>query len=359
MKKWNVFLACLMAVSAFGFASCGEKSSNSGNSNNNSESSSGGETQQPEETQMLFDTKFEKGISVSSLLSAEQSYTTWNYSGEEYTEPFWQLGQYGDLSSTRKGYDSTKNDLSLGSELFGIPAYGITGTTEDGKHTLTNQSGSKFMSIDTKNGAVNLTVDTTKEYINQETGALQKRVNGEDWVHMILSQQCGTVYLDQVDSFVMELDFTLTTNEILDTSIGAAQFQWIFSVKDAESVIGDYFWFNVCLFDNRYENFPGTQMYDSGKADATGKFIYAPTGKDLFGETGGKVEVGKTYHVVLDLKAHMQNAFNIAKGKGALAQSEWKNMRINGFNLGWEVSNLAKVGVEISNLALKKVDKAM
>ena len=357
MKKASMILAALMVLSSFSFTACdlGMFSSSESSSGNIPESSN---STPATETQMLFDTKFEKGISVSSLLSGEQSYTTWNYTNEGFVEPFWSLGQYGDLSTTRKGYDSTKNDLSLGSELFGIPAYGITGKTEDGKHTLTNQSGSKFISVDTTSGTVELKVDSTKEYVNQATGTLQKRVDGEDWIHMILSQQCGTVYLDQVDSFVMELDFKLTQEEILDNSIGAAQFQWIFSVKDAESRLGDYYWFNVCLFDNRYDVFPGTQMYDGGKADSTGKFIYAPTGTELFGESGGKVEVGKTYHVTLDLKAYMKQAFDIAKSKGALAESEWKNMRVNGFNIGWEVSNLAKVGVEISNLALKKVDKA-
>jgi len=356
MKKTSIFLAVLTSLSMFNFAACdlGKTSEESGA---NSESVNSESNVTPTETQMLFDTKFEKGISVSSLLSGEQSYTTWNYTEEGFVEPFWSLGQYGDLSSTRAGYDATKNDLSLGSDLFGIPAYGITGKTEDGKHTLTNQSGSKFMSVDTASGTVALKVDSTKEYVNQTTGKMQKRVEGEDWIHMILSQQSGTVYLDQVDSFVMELDFTLTQEEILDNSIGAAQFQWIFSVKDAESRLGDYYWFNVCLFDNRYDVFPGTQMYDGGKADATGKFIYAPTGTELFGESGGKVEVGKTYHVTLDLKTYMKQAFDMAKSKGALVESEWKNMRVNGFNIGWEVSNLAKVGVEISNLALKKVDK--
>ncbi len=356
MKKTSIFLAALMAASALSFTACDFGMFSSGESNESGGSESVNNT--PTETQMLFDTKFEKGVSVSSLLSGEQSYTTWNYTNEGFTEPFWMLGQYGDLSSTRTGYDATKNDLSLGSELFGIPAYGITGKTADGKHTLTNQSGSKFMSVDTVSGTVQLTVDSTKEYVNQTTGLAQKRVDGEDWIHMILSQKAGTVYLDQVESLIMELDFKLMEEEIFDTSIGAAQFQWIFNVKDAESRIGDYYWFNVCLFDNRYDVFPGTQMYDSGKADATGKFIYAPTGTQLFGESGGRVEVGKTYHITLDLKTYMKEAFEIAKSKGALAESEWENMRLNEFNIGWEVSNLAKVGVEISNIALKKVEKA-
>jgi hypothetical protein len=41
-----------------------------------------------------------------------------------------------------------------------------------------------------------------------------------------------------------------------------------------------------------------------------------------------------------------------------LEQSELKHMQINSFNLGWEVSNLSNVGVEISGLSFMKVDKA-
>jgi hypothetical protein len=109
-------------------------------------------------------------------------------------------------------------------------------------------------------------------------------------------------------------------------------------------------------FDYYYDVFPGTQLYDGGKADSTGKFIYAPTGKELFPQSGGKVEVGTTYHVKIDLKKYMKEAFDIAKSKGALEESEWKNMAVNGFNIGWEVSNLAKVGVKIENMSLRVVE---
>ena len=98
------------------------------------------------------------------------------------------------------------------------------------------------------------------------------------------------------------------------------------------------------------------KLYDGGKADATGKFIYAPKGDELFPETGGKVEIGKTYHVRIDLKEYMKAAFDLAQSKGALAQSEWENMAVNGFNIGWEVSNLAKVGVKIENMSLRVVE---
>lgn len=307
------------------------------------------------EKDILFDRNFENGIKISSLNSHQVGYTWWQYGATDVSEPFWSLGQYCDLSTTRANYDSTKNDLSLGNELFEIPAYGIQGQDGD-YYTLTNASGSKYISVNTKTGECNLNIDTTKEYINQQTGDPVVRKNGEDWVHMIIQQTPGVVYLDQVESFIMELDFTITENIEYDNSIGASQFQWVFTVHDKASVLGDYMWFNVTLFDNRFEIFPGTQLYDGGKADSTGKFIYAPKGDELFPETGGKVEVGKTYHVRIDLKEYMKAAFDLAQSKGALAQSEWENMAVNGFNIGWEVSNLAKVGVKIENMSLRVVE---
>ena len=53
---------------------------------------------------------------------------------------------------------------------------------------------------------------------------------------------------------------------------------------------------------------------------------------------------------------YMKEAFELAKEKGALKESEWKDMAVNGFNIGWEVSNLAKVGVKIENMSLKVVE---
>jgi hypothetical protein len=167
--------------------------------------------QQLVERELLFDKNFEQGIKISNLNSHQVGYTWWTYGEAGGDEPYWSLGQYCDLSTTRPNYDATKNDLSLGNELFDIPAYGITGTDGD-YFTLTNASGSKYISVNPKTGTYNLNVDTTKEYVNQETGTPVIRQNGEDWVHMIIQQTPGVVYLDQVESFIMELDFTITEN---------------------------------------------------------------------------------------------------------------------------------------------------
>ncbi len=347
MKKRTVFICVLLslALSLFGCDSGAGTKEPPDNS---------GTTPEPSEAkELLFDTSFSEGVSVTGLNSQEVTRTTWKYGDSNAAqEPFWTLGQYCDLSATRAGYDSSRNDLSLGT-IFEDPK-GITGTDGD-FFTLTNVSGSKEIKVNPLTGAVKLNVDTRKEYCEQSTGEIVPRKNGEDWVHMILQPAQGikdVVWLSKTESFALSLDFTLDACNVLDSSIGADQFQWIFTVHDEKSEIGEYFWFLVTLFDNRYEIFPGTQAFDSGKDDATGQFMYAPTGTELFGETGGKVEVGKKYSVSLNLKEHMKKAFEIAQSKGALKNSKWEDLTVKNFNIGWEVSNVSQAGVTIENMSL-------
>ena len=305
----------------------------------------------------LSDTDFAQGLSVSGLQSGNVSRTWWKYQGkaDASVQPYWELGQYCDLSATRFRknadgtdawrYDSSRNDLTLGT-LFD-EGYGIEGT-EGNYETLTNQSGSKKVKVDRSSGEIQLDVDTSKEYLN-EAGQISPRVNGEDWVHLILGQSAGGLRVTEWSEIWVELDFTLTKTNILSEEGGASQFQWIFSVKDKESVIGDYFWFNLTLYDNRYPVFEGTQMYDGGKADSTGKFIYAPPSSKLY---EGSIETGKAYKIRLNIRPLLQEAFDIAKEKGALEESKFESMALNSLNIGWEVTNVAEVGVKISHLSL-------
>lgn len=308
-----------------------------------------------ETREILSDSDFIEGVKISGLESQTYAYTWWKYDGSTATkEPFWSLGQYCNLARTRDQYNSSVNDLSLGTLLE--EAKGIVGY-EDGAHTLTNVSGSKLLKITPKAGKVVLIADTSKEYVDQETGAIQPRSDGEDWVHMILSGTCEVVYPASVEALMLSLDFTVDECTVFDGTIGADQFQWIFQIRDMSSSTIDYFWFNLTFFDNRFEIFPGTQSFDGGKADATGKFIYALSGRELFGESNGKIEVGATYHVELDLKEFLHTAFLAAQSNGALLQSDWTNMAVNNFNLGWEVSNVAKVGVTLKNISVSITEK--
>jgi len=304
--------------------------------------------------EILTDTAFQNGLAISQLLSKNTATTWWKYSktADNTVQPAWSLGQYCDLSATRTDYDSTKNDLSL--DTMFDEGYGIESNIGN-IYQLTNQSGSKTVKYNKDTKAISLNADTSKEYINSD-GELRARASGEDWLHMILGQSAGGIFLNSVDEIWVDLEFTLTENTQIDTSIGASQFQWIFSIKDYESIISDYYWFNLTIFDNRFDtvDFAGTSMFDSGKADATGKYLYAPAGNKFMTEN---IEIGKSYKINLNIKPLLEEAFNQAKVKGALEQSDFENMALNSLNIGWEVSNIAKVGIDISKISLSVIDK--
>ena len=91
-------------------------------------------------------------------------------------------------------------------------------------------------------------------------------------------------------------------------------------------------------------------MFDSGKADATNKFIYSTSSDKLY---EGEIQSGKDYAVRVDIRPLLEEAFGIAKEKGALEQSEFSSMALNSLNIGWEVTHVAQMGVKLSHISLK------
>lgn len=327
------------------------------NGGHSGDSSSGDKNEYRE---ILNDPTFKKGFNVSNLKSGSVGGTWWKYSSTADTseQPAWDLAQYCDLSATRfrldgEGnelwrYNSEVNDLSLATMFE--EGKGIEGK-EGNYFTLTNVSGSKKVLCNPNDGSIVLNVDTSKEYLG-ENGKILPRSNGEDWVHIVLGQSVGNINVSECSEIRVQMEFSLDKDELISSVGGASQFQWIFSVKDLNSAIGDYFWFNITLYDNRYAEtgFPGTSLFDGGKADSTGKYIYAPTGEQVFGE---KMQYQKKYTIDLDIRPLLEQAFNSAKEKGALKESSFESMVLNSMNLGWEVTNVSAVQVSMANLGLK------
>lgn len=352
MKLSGKILACLSVCFLFAGTACGNGGQSGGR-----EESGGTETGYRE---VLTDPTFANGFNISNLKSGEVGGTWWKYSStaDASVQPSWDLAQYCDLSSTRYRlggdgtvawrYDSSVNDISLATMFE--EGKGIEG--EEGDYfTLTNRSGSKLIKCDNKKGELILQADTSKEYLDEQ-GKISPRKQGEDWLHMVLGQSAGNTNVAACSEIRVQMEFTIDHDDLISSEGGASQFQWIFSVKDLDSAIGDYFWFNIALYDNRYADrvFPGTSMYDGGKADSTGKYIYAPSGDKVF---GGKTEYGKKYAIDLDIRPLLEEAFLSAKEKGALKESAFESMALNSMNIGWEVTNVSDVCVTIGNLGLK------
>ena len=314
------------------------------------------QTQRPA-SDVLDDPTFQRGLNIGSLNSADAASTPWLYSGvlPETTQPAWKLAQYCDLSKSRgdRGYDSSKNNLQLPT-IFDDTSnggFGIEGR-EGSYYTLTNESGSKKVLADPANGSIRLEVNTKKEYVDQSTNVPEKRVKGEDWVHLTLRQGAGGITLADHAHVYAEITVTVYDYVMYNNDIGNSQFQWIFSVKDRQSSSGDYFWCNLTFFTS---DCLGTVTeskghLDSGsKDDSTGKYIYNSSSEELGID---KIESGRTYQLKVDVKPIMERAFGMTQDAGYMETSAWENMFLSEMNLGWEVSEISKACAEISYVSL-------
>lgn len=290
--------------------------------------------------EMLADPMFENGFNLTTQVSSDPTTVPLTYQNTVTGDAQWRMSQWGVLNEAREGYDKTQHDLTLGTE-----------TKEGDAYVYSTQSGSKVVKVDPAKGEIELSVNSQKEYGNIP------RMDNEDWPHLLIEQPVGDlIFLDQMKNCYMEIEFELLKNEKSELNNSTAQFQWIFSLQNLNSNAGanvykDYMWFNVTLFDDRYELAPGTGMIDGGKADATGKYIYGPKGEYFLGDQ--RVEVGKRVHVQVDLLPEMIKAFGQAQEAGALNGSNLSDMGLGSINIGWEVPGMYDIGVKIYKLSLK------
>jgi hypothetical protein len=114
---------------------------------------------------------------------------------------------------------------------------------------------------------------------------------------------------------------------------------------------GPYFWFGVPLYDDRNRLPKSHQAKDGGKEDATGMFIYTVAGSEFATQSlhdGGCVTIEK------DLLPLMRAGLTTAWQRGFLADSQsFADYRISGMNLGWEVTGIFDVEIQLRDLSLK------
>lgn len=296
------------------------------------------------EKERMMDNGFSKGFELGAQKNTDSSVKIIDYKGNSTatlgSPTPWQLAQWGELfGDIRPSYDKTQHDLRLGNE-----------TLENGVYSLSTLSNSKKLVVVPGQGEIELHIDSTKEY-----GDLP-RSTGEDWPHLLISQPFSDlIFLDKMENFYVDIEFEMLKNVKHAKNKETAQFQWIFTIQNlnegAQSgAKKDYMWFNITYFDDRYDFAPGTSMIDSGKGDATGKFIYGPKGEKFM---PSKVEVGKKMRITYDFLPEMKAAFAAAQSNGALKGSTLSEMAIGNMNIGWEVPGLYDIGIKITKLSLK------
>lgn len=228
-------------------------------------------------------------------------------------------------------------------------------TSSDDRITYGNQG--KSIAFEPGAGGVEVRMDVTAsaEYDTP-------RQQNQAWPHLLIEQTFPVKYaLKDLEGLLLRFSGRLTkaerrmTDEEFNPGLHAAQFQLFLTVQDLNphsAYYGDFLWFGIPFYDNRYEQIPLYAAQDVGKGDATGKFIYSAGTTDFMVGTfhgGGQVTIEKDIYPIIT------RALELAKQRGYLTGSFFDDFRIAGMNLGWEVPGTFDVGFSINAFDLRAV----
>jgi hypothetical protein len=292
----------------------------------------------PTKSRPLFlDTHFRQGflLSYPDSKKAAAAEAVLNLD-DSNNKPVWKLCQWGtkhSLAKARCNHDAD-GDISY---------------ANDAKKVLVGAKGSD-------NSDLVLEIKGSSEYGNIA------RKQGESWPHLLVEQQVCKVYpLENL----ARLDFTLRIKRlycknhmVTDTynpELHAAQFQMFLVVSNINKHskdYGNYFWFGVPFYDNRYDIPPSYKAKDGGKADATGKFIYTIAGEIV---TSEPMKENQWAEIDIDLLPHIKAGLQEAVKRKYLAASKSGHYAVVGMNMGWELPGTLDASIQIRDFGLLAV----
>ncbi|MBN2138065.1 MAG: family 16 glycosylhydrolase [Sedimentisphaerales bacterium] len=190
------------------------------------------------------------------------------------------------------------------------------------------------------------------------------RKQGQGWPHLLIEQDTARIYpLNNFDAVTLNISFKLLhcranmSPQQYDPALHAAQFQLFLIVRNVHEASKDhneYFWFGVPFFDSRTE-IPGPFMAkDTGKGDATGKFIYTIDGREVNSTPPAR---GDWIKLQEDLLPHIKAGLKEAVKRGYFADSDVEHYAIVNMNLGWEIPGSFNAAVQIRDFSLSTILK--
>jgi len=212
----------------------------------------------------------------------------------------------------------------------------------------------KSVTLHRKTGAINLTVDTLKEYETPRTSPSQP------WVHLLLEQSPfqKPIKISESAAIWVEVEFELTENKAhgpQDPGLHAAQLSWFLYLKNTNPEskgLGDFVWFGISLFDSRHDFVPDYAMQDF--AMPNGSFIRSLGTKRFFDTP---VKIGERRTIRYNILDEIQKAIEIANEKGFLTHTTLDDVVLDGTNIGWEIPGTYTVGVTLYKLSVVVIEK--
>lgn len=260
-------------------------------------------------------------------------------------EASWVFPQWG---SKYDIYDYAERNYFKGGAAFTY--------ISDGKVINGAEIPGKILSIDSTTGSVYMELNAQAEYD-------APRKDGEGWPHTLLSQDFGPelVHISELNDLVMNMSYEITKFEdcmgsTADPEKHCAQLVWYVTLQnrtEGHKDYGKYVWFGITLWDNRISgaSYGGYAAEDAGKDDATHAFIYQPS-SELVHPDGKCPTVGQYRTVDFHILEAARTAFDTAKERGYLGDTQWDDLYIGGMNFGFEVTGTYNVAVQIDSVGV-------
>jgi hypothetical protein len=285
--------------------------------------------------QMIDDPHFQTGVTVlhptTGVVQGPLQYTTANGT------PRWQLAQWNSKQS-----------------IYGATPSALGGATQwQNSYKSVVEGPTSAPSADLRLG-----VNSINEYGNK-----YRSVN-DPWPALLVQQSISEpggwrsstapslARMTQA-SLSLEVQLTKADNRYTtgyNASIHASQFPLYFTVQNlnpASSGYGRYLWFGIGIYDDRYTVTDSFQLMDAG----TGSLIYSIGLSDL-GKAQGP-QLGQWLSISADILPLMKNALTYAWAHGILTESQdYADYKIGAMNIGWEVTGLADVNMQVRDLDL-------
>ena len=298
--------------------------------------------------EVLKDPYFKSGFNVrglSPITDGESVRAVFNY-GNNKLNPSWILGQW----SSRYSFADNNTLDKLGG---GVYRY---------------NNPNKTVTVNTSTGEIALKAFASKCYD-------APRKEGESWMHLLLEQDFLSGNHQNLDKYSVQLMkefrvkmqvklsyFVDQMNGQAKRGLHAAQYTMFLTISDRNpnnsSGYGDGIWFGVPVFDNRREVILPFAQEDAGQAGASGKFIYSLSNASYMnsnffvdGTPVGK-ETNKWITIDVDVLPYIKEAFNMAKERGYLKQTNYNELYISGMNIGWELPGTYDVEMKMKNFSL-------
>jgi hypothetical protein len=183
--------------------------------------------------------------------------------------------------------------------------------------------------------------------------------------HLLIERRLPTpIQLGTVQRMPLSLEMRIlyskpdpTLAAKLDPSRHTAQVSMFWTVHNMTPGSRDYqdmIWFGIPLFDARHDIPPCYYAIDSGKADASHKFICLLDGNRFW---TGRTSDGVWRKLDVDLTPLLREGLAIAQQHGHLKNTQFDDLAITTFNCGWEIPGPYDAAIEIRNLSAKVESK--